>query len=127
MKVAPSVARAALASATRVTGVNLPLPPDISEREFQARIIEEAGANGWLYFHVYDSRQCVAGFPDLVLLRAGVLVFAELKVKRNKPTAAQREWLDALAAVPGITVRHWRPEHWPDILTLLRSQQGAAP
>lgn len=108
----------------KITRVRLPLSPDTSEDDFQARVIREAKDAGWLYFHVFDARRSVAGFPDLVMVRAGVLLVAELKVKRNKPTAAQGRWLAAFGEVPGVKVYHWRPEHWPEILTTLRADDA---
>lgn len=101
------------------------LPHDISERDFQWAIIEVAEENGWTFYHTYNSRRCVAGFPDLVLVRNGVLIFSELKVGKNKTTAAQERWLDALAAVPGVRVRRWRPEHWSAIREELTCRQEA--
>jgi hypothetical protein len=111
--------RACLARAVSVVAVLLPMPPDASEDYFQSEVVKLADRNGWLHYHTFDSRRCVAGFPDLMLLRGGVCVVAELKVKKNRPTAAQRRWLAEFEAVPGLIVRHWRPEHWPEIVTLL--------
>jgi len=46
-----------------------------------------------------------AGWPDLFLVRGPEAIAAELKVIRagNLPTSDQIEWLECLAAVPGIT------------------------
>jgi len=44
------------------------------------------------------------GFPDLVLARAGKVIFAELKSETGKLSPTQREWANALG-----TLRIWRP------------------
>ena len=36
------------------------------------------------------------GFPDLVLAKAGTVIFAELKADGKKPTPEQTEWLNVL-------------------------------
>lgn len=70
------------------------------EAEFQANIIQLAKTLGWLVHHDRgDYRECIggdAGFPDLVLAKAGRVIFLELKSDTGKPTAAQQEWLKAL-------------------------------
>ena len=98
-----------------------------TEKQFQAAVVEYAELNGWLVYHTYDSRRSNPGFPDLVLVRDGWLVFAELKTEKGVVSRKQREWLEALAAVswrlstrPGyepalILARIWRPSDWPQI------------
>jgi len=57
------------------------------EKEFQDRVIELAKWEKWLAYHVPDSRRVTSpGFPDLVLLRAPDLVFAELKSEKGRVT-----------------------------------------
>lgn len=51
----------------------------------------------------------------MTMVRDGRLIFAELKVGRNKPTAAQTEWLETLGAVEGVEVYVWWPDDWDDI------------
>jgi hypothetical protein len=48
----------------------------------------------------------------MVLTRGGRLLFAELKVGRNRPTPAQENWLAALRAVAGVEVYLWREADW---------------
>ncbi|WP_082839255.1 hypothetical protein [Gemmata sp. SH-PL17] len=84
----------------------------LSEAKFQSKVTALATAEGWEWFHVYDSRLCPAGFPDLVVIRTGVLVVAELKVGRNKTTADQEKWLALFESIAGTRVFRWRPEHW---------------
>ena len=88
--------------------------PKITEKEFMSQVIQLARLCGWKVYHTHDSRRSVAGFPDLVLLRQGVLIVAELKVGKNQPTAEQAEWLRSFHAVGG-RVFVWYPEHWTEI------------
>lgn len=110
MKLSPELAAKCLALA----GV-APLPANCSEKQFQAAVVAEAERLGWAAYHTYDSRRSAAGFPDLVLIRGGRLIAAELKVKRNKTTAAQEAWLALFAAVPGCRACRWLPEMWAEI------------
>lgn len=92
----------------------------LTEKAFQAQVIELAQLAGWLVMHTrsvqqFDGRwltplQGDPGYPDLTLAKGGRVVFAELKVGRNKLTADQVLWLDAL---PGSVV--WRPDDWDQI------------
>jgi hypothetical protein len=53
------------------------------------------------------------GFPDLVLVRGHMIIFAELKLdgKKYKLTETQKEWLEALRRVSckNMIVATWRP------------------
>lgn len=102
-----------------------------TEKQFQAALLEYARIRGWLCYHTYDSRRSAAGFPDLVLVRGGDIIFAELKSKGGKVSPAQKHWLDTLAEAaflinrvkdqsPGVEVVVWRPNNWPDIEETLR-------
>ncbi len=76
---------------------------------------------GWLCFHSWISLRSAPGFPDLVCLRGGEMIVAELKSLTGKTTAAQEQWLFSFRAVPGATVKLWRPddESWADIAQTL--------
>ena len=106
------------------------LPP-LTEKEFQDQVVELAQTLGWLVYHTYDSRKSVPGFPDLVMVRNGSLLFAELKSEKGKVTPEQREWLFELGGVSVIPdnrssaawtyeVRLWRPSDWDEIVEVLR-------
>lgn len=108
----------------------------MTEAAFTKQLLELAARFGWLASHHHDSRRQVragvfvgdkhaAGLPDLVLVRRGRVVFAELKVGRGKPSPLQAQWLEELRAVEANTqgvveVHLWRPEDWDAIVAALR-------
>lgn len=100
-----------------------------TEAGLQEAVIALAKLRGWRVAHFRPARtekgwrtpvEGDAGFPDLVLVRGGRLIFAELKSQRGKVTLDQHEWLDELGSVEGIEARVWRPQDWPPIEAGLR-------
>ena len=101
--------------------------PPQSEDDFKRTVIELAKLYGWLVHHARPAmnrrgawatwQEGDNGFPDLVLAREGVVIFAELKREKAKPTAAQMEWIEALGQPPACV---WYPSMWPQIEGLLR-------
>lgn len=109
----------------------------MTEQQFTNELLKWAKVYGWRRFHVRNSGyggntqvQGDKGFPDLVLIRPPRLVFAELKVGKNKVAPEQQAWLTALAEcevepyVPSAEVYTWRPEQWSEILVIL-SKNGS--
>jgi len=96
------------------------LPPEISEKDFMAKVIELAESQGWHCYHTHDSRRSEAGFPDLTLVRERV-IYVELKTEIGKLTKAQREWIKALAWAGGETYV-WRPRDWPEVQKVLENK-----
>ena len=116
----------------------------ITEKDFQATVIDLARTYGWFVYHQVDmgfqdpttgkwkhSRRIGPGFPDLVLVHPkwGQLIFAELKAEKGKIKPHQQEWLDALPTArskdkPGHThmVAVWRPSDLDDIERILRGE-----
>jgi hypothetical protein len=100
------------------------------ERDFQRAVVELARLCGWRVFHARPALtrrgrwltpiQGDAGFPDLVLVRAGRVIFAELKRVGGKLTAEQQAWLDALHACAGVECYLWTPADWEAIVYILR-------
>lgn len=90
---------------------------ELSEEDFQARIIERAKETGWKHYHTNNSRKSVPNFPDLVLWKTRV-VFAEVKKETGEPTAGQLTTMEELKAA-GAEVYLWRPSDWKTILTIL--------
>jgi VRR-NUC domain len=95
----------------------------VSEEQFQDDVMMYAQVVcGWkLIYHVPDSRRVTsAGFPDLVMVRNGRLLFLECKKIGGVLSPAQRAWLDALSTVPGVEAMVVTPEDWPALERLLR-------
>lgn len=128
----------------------------MSEDEFQSQVLECAAINGWRLIHHRPARtvdgwrtpmQGDPGFPDLVLARAGVVLFAELKREDGRLTPDQAKWLaeingygadnhsvliratmlefglDAVSATSSrvTAAMEWRPSDWPTIERILMS------
>jgi hypothetical protein len=104
----------------------------VTEAEFTDTVLRWAKVYRWRRFHVRgNTRRLIqgdVGFVDLVLVRKGCLIFAELKVGKNKPAPEQEAWLAALreckydpmedVATP-IQVYVWYPQMFPAILEIL--------
>lgn len=80
----------------------------ISEKAWQAMVLELAGYYRWGWYHTYDSRRSVSGWPDLVLVRPPEIVYVELKTNKGRLSAAQKDWLAVLEGC-GQEVHVWRP------------------
>lgn len=93
-----------------------------TESEFQSVVVRTAQSLGWWYYHTYDSRRCPAGWPDLVLVKPPVCIFAELKMESTKTTESQKMVLDMLADC-GQEVYVWRPGDWKQITARLSSNE----
>lgn len=83
------------------------------EKTLQEAVRRLALAGGWRYYHTHRSQHSPAGFPDVCIVRDGVLLFAELKRETGKLSDEQQAWLDDLRAA-GVEVYVWRPS---DLLT----------
>lgn len=62
-----------------------------------------------LAYHTHASIHSPSGFPDLVILGPGGILFRELKSATGIVSAAQEMWLRALKAA-GMDAEVWRPE-----------------
>ena len=90
------------------------LPP-ISEKHFLRYVIDLCDAGRWLYFHDHDSRRNPAGLPDLIMVRDGRIIFAELKTQKSKLRTEQERWLAELQKAEGVETYVWRPSDMPAI------------
>lgn len=92
------------------------VPFAVSEKDWQAQIIEIAELYGWFAYHTYDSRRSAAGWPDLVLARpsTGELIYVELKTDKGRLTKAQQAWLRILQDCNQET-HVWRPRDFDAI------------
>ena len=94
------------------------LKENISEADFQRQVLDLADLFGWTTYHTYDSRRSRQGFPDLVMVKRGRLIFAEIKSEKGRLSDEQEIWQGKLAEVEfysrgNVTVRVWRPSDWP--------------
>jgi hypothetical protein len=105
----------------------------LNEATFLTQVIDLSRLWGWRVAHFRPARTSQgwrtavqadgAGFPDLVLVRDGVLLFAELKTDEGELTESQREWLLALSECVGPQRSVvWRPCLWDDIVETLKDE-----
>jgi hypothetical protein len=92
----------------------------LTEKQFQAQVVEMAKWLGWDVFYDTQPKGSVKGWPDLTLMRPPRLVFAELKSAVGRFTKPQRYWLDHLRQCGGVEVYEWRPADWPQIEEVLK-------
>lgn len=98
-----------------------------SEAAFQQQVEQLAALYGWRWFHAPDNiprqthggrtvkQRVTPGFPNLILVRDGDLIAAELKAEKGRATVDQLEWLHELEAVPGVETYVWRPSDFDEI------------
>lgn len=101
--------------------------PALKEKELQKAVVDHAHRMGWRVAHFRTSRTQSGGwatavsadgkgFPDLVLVRKGRLLFVELKAKGGRLSEEQRQWLFDLTEVDDATdaveVEMWDPSDW---------------
>lgn len=100
-----------------------------TEGEFQEAVITLAKLNGWMVAHFRPARTENGwrtpmtgdkGFPDLVLARAGRVVFAELKAHGKRLSKEQQDWAAALSGDnERAEVYTWRPTDMETVRVLL--------
>lgn len=93
---------------------------NLSEREFQKRVTDLCDWLGLRWYHSHDSRRDPAGFPDLVIVGPGGVVFAELKSQKGRVRPEQFAWKDDLDRA-GANAYIWRPDDWSQIQRTLKS------
>lgn len=113
-------------------------PEPVRERDFQDAVIQLAKLNNWMVHHQRPARtkdgswrtavQGDAGWPDLILVRDGRMIIAELKSEKGKLTPGQEDWLRAiddvkLASGGAVQWAIWRPSHWPEIERWLKGEE----
>jgi len=97
----------------------------MTETELLENVIDLAQWRGWMVHHCRPARtekgwrtaiQGTAGFPDLVLARNGMAIFAELKGEKGKLTNEQLNWLVNLDLhLPRCENAYlWFPKDWRD-------------
>lgn len=86
----------------------------LSEKAFQAEIVELARLRGWVEFHQFDSRRSREGWPDLVLIRPPRVLFWEVKSEHGRATEDQLATLAALQDC-GLEARIVKPSDWASV------------
>ena len=96
-------------------------PGRLSEKDFSQTVYDLARMLGWLVvrFPTWRPTGTMPGFLDIIAVRRGRVLFAELKAEDGKPTPAQCKWLWALAEA-GAEVYVFKPSNWPQIEQVLR-------
>lgn len=98
----------------------------MTEEQLKAAVLELATMYQWKVFSVTNSTRLIKkgngfirvkninpqgnGFPDLVLVRRGQIIFVELKQDGRYPELEQKEWLAALAVGGPVQTFVWRPK-----------------
>lgn len=90
----------------------------LTEKQWQRQLTDLARVLGWRTYHTFLSRWSDSGFPDLVLVRDRV-IFIECKRSNGQPTAAQAEWLEALAEA-GAETYLWTPADFDEAQRVLQ-------
>lgn len=93
----------------------------VSEKMLLAQIRELCSILGYRTYHTYNSMRSEPGFPDLVILGRGRLLFAELKSERGRLSSDQSVWLSELSA-SGCECYVWRPSDWHEIVKVLSNK-----
>ncbi len=105
-----------------------------TEAAFTRDVLTLARRLGWRTAHFRPARTADGGwrtavqgdgkgFLDLLLLRDGALIVAELKVGKGKLTPEQAAWVAAWEAA-GVAVYLWRPADWVEIEAVLTEGAG---
>lgn len=96
---------------SRNLAFDLAVAERMSERELEDQVRDACKKFRLLRYHTYRATKSPAGFPDEVIVGSNGTLFRELKRQSEKPTVAQQEWLDGLAAA-GQDAAVWRPADW---------------
>ncbi|MDQ3539938.1 MAG: hypothetical protein M3440_04555 [Chloroflexota bacterium] len=92
----------------------------MAEAALQRHVEAAAKQLGWLCFHTWMSARSEPGFPDLICLRRGRMIVAELKRDGKRPTVPQERWLDEFRYLAEsanvrrdiVQVFVWTPADW---------------
>lgn len=81
-------------------GLTVQAHTEISEKQWQATVVELARTLGFRVFHPYDARRSAIGWPDLCLVGRKI-IWLELKSATGKTTPAQDGWIAAIRKAGG--------------------------
>lgn len=79
----------------------------MTEAQLQAAVTDLCKYYGLLWFHPYDSRRSVPGYPDLTIAGTRV-IFRELKSQTGRLSPHQVKWAARLEAARA-DMAIWRP------------------
>lgn len=103
----------------------------VTERDWQAQVVELATLRGWQVLHVrrsigrrdgkaaYQTTTSVKGWVDLFMWRPGEVLAVELKREKGRLTEEQADVIRSLTAA-GIRCEVWRPSDWDRVQEVLR-------
>ena len=91
----------------------------LTEKAWQSQVLDLAKLFGWRYYHTFDSRRSVAGFPDLALFRPGRFLLVELKAEKGKLSPSQENMIADLRAAR-VEVHVFRPSDFDAAVEVLR-------
>ena|ERR1035437_3632927 len=96
------------------------LDRSVTEDELLAYVTDLLKLHHWHWNHSRDSRRSNPGLPDLIMVKHGRIIFAELKKEiGGRVSHAQQEWLDQLRENHCIEVFLWRPSDMAEIARIL--------
>ncbi|MDA8440464.1 MAG: VRR-NUC domain-containing protein [Propionibacterium sp.] len=81
---------------------------DMTEAKLLDHVRAAARAMRLRAYHTHDSRRSEPGFPDLVIVGPGGVLYRELKTQKGRVRLEQTAWLDDLTRA-GQNARIWRP------------------
>lgn len=85
--------------------------PPMTERRLLGLVVAACKTMGLYCYHTHDSRRSTAGFPDLVVVGVGGVLFRELKTRTGALRPEQNEVLYLLRKA-GADADVWRPVDW---------------
>jgi hypothetical protein len=88
----------------------------MTKREFILTVAELGRSLDYLVHITWNSPQ---GYPNLTLVKAPRVIFAECERDTPALIAPQRQWLDTLDACPGVERYIWHPGDMPAIREIL--------
>jgi hypothetical protein len=91
----------------------------ITEKAFQATIVQAARYAGWRVYWVWNSMHSPKGWPDVVCLKDGRILIYEVKTEQGRIRPEQLECL-ALLQAAGIPARIVRPSDFDSVFAELQ-------
>ncbi len=93
---------------------------DVTEKTWQAELVQLARMLGFKHYHTYRSVRSPAGWPDLALVRER-LVLIEVKKNDGRVSPAQADWIRHLHSA-GVEVYVARPDHLQQLALVLQAR-----